>query len=154
MKVVIQRVSRGGVAINGKTVGKIGKGYVILLGIAINDSESDIDYLVDKIVHLRIFEDKQGKMNLSLLDVGGDVLIISQFTLYANTRKGRRPNFINVAPPATAILLYEAFVEKMRSYPINVQTGEFGAMMSVEICNEGPVTIIIDSEERLLPRKD
>jgi D-tyrosyl-tRNA(Tyr) deacylase len=154
MKVVIQRVSRGSVAINGKTVGKIGKGYVILLGIAANDGEADIDYLVEKIVHLRVFEDAQGKMNLSLLDVGGSVLVISQFTLYANTRKGRRPSFINAAPPEIAIPLYEKFVTKMRRYPIDVQTGEFGAMMSVDICNEGPVTIIIDSEERLLPRKD
>ena len=154
MKVVIQRVSRGSVSINGKTVGKVGKGYVILLGIAKSDGEADIDYLVEKIVHLRIFEDEQGKMNLSLLDVGGSVLVVSQFTLYANTRKGRRPSFIQAAPPEIAIPLYEKFIEKMRRFAIDVQTGEFGAMMSVDICNEGPVTIIIDSEERLLPRKD
>ncbi len=153
MKAVIQRVSRGSVRVDGRQIGEIGAGLVILLGVATDDQPEDADYLAEKIVHLRIFEDDAGKMNRSLQEVGGAALVISQFTLCANTRKGRRPSFVTAAPPEKAVPLYEHFMEQIRARGIAVEKGEFGAMMTVEIINEGPVTIILDSRDRLLPRR-
>ncbi len=154
MKAVIQRVTHGSVSVDDKIIGKIGHGFVILLGITHDDATEDADYLAEKIVNLRVFEDGDGKMNRSLTDVRGSMLVISQFTLFANTRKGRRPSFIDAARPEIAIPLYEYFMEKSRSLGIPVECGEFGAMMAVEIHNDGPVTIIIDSRDRLSPRRD
>lgn len=154
MKAVIQRVTHGSVSIDDKIIGKIGLGFVILLGVTHDDATEDADYLAEKIVNLRVFEDGDGKMNRSLADVGGSILVISQFTLFANTRKGRRPSFIDAARPEIAIPLYEYFMEKSRSVGIPVECGEFGAMMAVKIHNDGPVTIIIDSRDRLSPRRD
>ncbi|MGD9211815.1 MAG: D-aminoacyl-tRNA deacylase [Desulfobacteraceae bacterium] len=145
MRAVIQRVSKSTVSIDNHVVGQIGAGLTILLGISQDDSEKDVHYLVDKIAHLRIFEDEKGKMNRSLVDVGGAVLIISQFTLLADCRKGRRPSFIQAAAPKMADQLYKHFIERMITHGIDVQTGRFGAMMQVSIINEGPVTIIMDS---------
>ena len=145
MRAVIQRVSRGKVSVDGNSVGSIGKGAVILLGINVNDTEKDLRHLVDKCINLRIFEDSDGKMNLSLKEVGGEALIVSQFTLYANCAKGRRPSFIEAARPDTAVPLYEKFISEFRSAGIKTETGIFGAMMDLEIHNDGPVTVIIDS---------
>lgn len=153
MRAVIQRVKEASVEINGEIVGAIEQGLVILLGISQDDREEDADYLADKIPQLRIFNDAAGKMNLSLLDVGGRILAISQFTLYGNTRKGRRPSFVKAAPPEIAKPLYEYFIERISKYHIAVEKGIFGAMMLVKIFNDGPVTILLDSAERLLPRR-
>ncbi|MFQ5584322.1 MAG: D-aminoacyl-tRNA deacylase [Calditrichia bacterium] len=153
MRAVIQRVKEASVEINGKIVGEIEQGLVILLGISQDDSEVDADYLADKIPQLRIFNDAAGKMNLSLLDVNGKILAISQFTLYGNTRKGRRPSFVKAAPPEIAKPLYEYFIERISKHHISVEKGVFGAMMLVKIFNDGPVTILLDSAERLLPRR-
>jgi D-aminoacyl-tRNA deacylase len=147
MRAVIQRVSNGSVSISGKVVGKIGKGLVILLGVKNGDSETDAKFLADKCVNLRIFTDENGKFNLSVLDVGGELLAISQFTLYGDTRKGRRPSFTEAAPPELSEPLYEKFVEYLQESGLKVATGEFGAMMKVEINNDGPVTIISESKE-------
>ncbi|MBI4009222.1 D-tyrosyl-tRNA(Tyr) deacylase [Candidatus Roizmanbacteria bacterium] len=148
MRILLQRVSSGKVFINNKVVGKIGKGYVILLGVKEGDSEKEADMLVEKIVNLRVMSDKEDKMNLAIKDVEGEILVVSQFTLYADLSAGRRPSFIKAAKPELAKKLYEYFIAKLRSLGIkNVQTGEFGAYMSVEIVNEGPVTIMMDSEE-------
>ncbi len=147
MRALVQRVSSGSVTIEGKVVGKIGKGLVILLGIKNGDTESDAEYLAQKCVNLRIFEDADGKFNLSALDVGGELLAISQFTLYGDTRKGRRPSFIEAAPPKISEPLYKKFVDYLQQSGLKVQTGEFGAMMLVEINNDGPVTIIVESKE-------
>lgn len=147
MKAVIQRVLSSKVEIDGKTAGEINKGYLILLGVEVNDTEKDADKLLNKTVNLRIFEDDNGKMNLSLLDVGGEVLVVSQFTLLANVRHGRRPDFLNAAKPDVSIPLYEYFCEKMKEYDVKVETGVFGADMQVSLVNDGPVTIIIDSKE-------
>jgi D-tyrosyl-tRNA(Tyr) deacylase len=148
MRAVIQRATHSGVTINGEIKGKINKGFCILLGIGNDDSMEEVDYLASKIVNLRVFEDENGKLNLSIMDIKGEVLIISQFTLYADCAKGRRPSFINAAPPVKAIPLYEAFIKKIGELGIeNVQTGEFGADMKVEILNDGPVTIIMDTKE-------
>jgi D-tyrosyl-tRNA(Tyr) deacylase len=152
MKVVIQRVSEASVEIENRIVGSISRGMMILLGISKADNEQDADYLVNKIISLRIFEDDDGKMNLSLGEVNGQLLVVSQFTLYANTRKGRRPSFIDAALPEQAIPLYEYFIKQLKEQGISVEEGRFGAMMVVRIANEGPVTIIIDSAERHLPR--
>ncbi len=127
--------------------GKIDRGLLVLLGVTHNDAEADADYLVDKIVNLRIFDDAEGKMNLSLADIGGGLLVVSQFTLYGDTRRGRRPSFIDAAPGPAAQALYEYFVERSRQAVDNVQTGAFGAMMDVELINDGPVTIMLDSEK-------
>ncbi len=148
MKVVVQRVSRSQVVIDGNVVGRIEQGLTILLGVLEGDTEEDAVYLAEKCVNLRIFNDEKGKMNLSVLDVGGELLSISQFTLYGDTRKGRRPSFIKAASPELGEKLYDYFNDFLRKSGLNVETGEFGAMMDVDICNEGPVTIIIDSTQK------
>lgn len=153
MKAVIQRVTEASVEVEGKTVGAIDQGLVILLGVSRNDEHADADYLAEKIPQLRIFNDGEDKMNLSLLDVNGKILAISQFTLLGNTRKGRRPSFIEAAPPDEANSLYEYFIGKVAEQGIEVQKGVFGAMMLVKIFNHGPVTILLDSEDRHKPRR-
>lgn len=147
MKAVIQRVANAQVTVDEKIVGKIEKGLLILLGIGKDDSDEDIDYLVRKIIHLRIFNDTDSKMNLSLKDIDGDVLIISQFTLYADTKKGNRPSYIQAAEPIIAKNLYEKFLHDFeKEFDKKIQEGIFGADMKVELLNDGPVTIIIDSK--------
>ena len=148
MKAVIQRAKNASVTVDGSVIGKIDHGLVVLLGVTHEDTEQDIGYLVNKIINLRIFEDENEKMNLSLKDVGGSILSISQFTLYADTRKGRRPSFVHAAKPDEANRLYERFNEVLREEDIHVETGEFGAMMDVSLTNNGPVTIIIDSKDK------
>lgn len=144
MRAVIQRVSRGSVTISGRRVAEIGLGLVILLGIGPGDDTEKARSLARKIAALRIFEDEQEKMNLSLLDVGGQAIVVSQFTLYADTRKGNRPSFIEAAPPAVARPLCDQFAALLAEQGVSVQTGEFGAMMAVEILNDGPVTIVME----------
>jgi D-tyrosyl-tRNA(Tyr) deacylase len=147
MKVVIQRVSHAQVSVDNEIVGKIERGLLILLGIGHNDSDEDIDYLVRKIIHLRIFNDMDSKMNLSIKDIDGDVLIISQFTLFADTKKGNRPSYIQAAQPIIAKNLYEKFLLHFeKEFDKKIQAGIFGADMKVELLNDGPVTIIIDSK--------
>jgi D-tyrosyl-tRNA(Tyr) deacylase len=141
MRVILQRVNRGSVDVDGETIAEIGLGLVILLGVGPEDGEEQLDYLVNKIAHLRIFEDDQGKINRSILDVGGKAIVVSQFTLYADTRKGRRPSFTDAAPPEIASPLVDRFAEKLVGLGVPTQTGEFGAHMQVEIINDGPVTI-------------
>ena len=153
MRAVIQRVSQASVEIDNKVVGSIGNGFVVLLGITIEDDEKDAEYLANKTANLRVFEDNAGKMNVSLLESQGEVLTISQFTLYSDTRKGRRPSFIKAAPPEKAEPLYNAYINYLEKFNIKVATGVFGAMMMVNIHNHGPVTIIIDSEDRNRSRK-
>ena len=148
MRAVIQRVSQAAVSINEQEVGRIDHGLLILLGVHETDTQTDVDYLIKKIAQMRIFEDEQGKMNLSIEDVKGALLSISQFTLFADTKKGNRPSFIAAARPETAIPLYEAFNEGLRQRGITVGTGEFGADMAVSLVNDGPVTIIIDSQNK------
>ena len=149
MRVVIQRVSQSKVEIAGEVIGQTGKGLLILVGIENTDTQSDIDWLVHKIKNLRIFNDEQGVMNKSLLDIQGEVLIISQFTLHAKTKKGHRPSYIHAAKPDVAIPLYEAFVEKFKeNFNQKVATGQFGATMKVSLVNEGPVTILIDTKNK------
>lgn len=149
MKVVIQRVSKASVTINGNVKSKIATGLLILLGIEEEDSNEDIEWLSGKTSRLRIFSDKDGVMNLSLKDVDGEVIVVSQFTLHANTKKGNRPSFIKAAKPEIAIPLYEQFVAQLeKDIDKKIQTGEFGAMMQVELINDGPVTIIIDSKNK------
>ncbi len=147
MIAVIQRVSSSSVTVNEKVVGQIGQGLNILLGVKKGDTIEDVNKLVQKIVNLRIFQDDAGKMNLSLLDVNGEALIISQFTLVGNVKKGRRPSFDSSEKPDIAKVLYESFVQEVQKVGIHTQTGEFAAMMDVEIHNDGPVTFIIDSCE-------
>lgn len=142
MRLVIQRVSRATVRVAGETIAKIGKGFLILVGIGRRDSALDLSRIVRKVIELRVFEDDAGKMNLSLQDVGGEVLAVSQFTLYADIRKGRRPSFTAAAPPEEAKPLFDAFVEQLRAAGVTVRTGRFGAKMEVELVNDGPVTII------------
>ncbi len=150
MRVVIQRVSQAEVVINHKSVGKIGLGLLILLGIETDDHQEDIDWLVHKIKNLRIFDDRQGVMNRSLLEIQGEALIISQFTLHAKTKKGHRPSYIHAAKPDIALPLYEAFIRKFKeNFKSQVATGQFGARMSVNLTNEGPVTIIIDTKNKI-----
>lgn len=146
MKVVLQRVRRASVSVDGQIVGSIGKGIMLLIGVADSDTATDIDFVADKCVNLRIFEDDEGKMNRSLLDIGGEVLAISQFTLLGDTRKGRRPSFIRAAPPEKGEMLYERFVATIRSSGVPVETGIFGEMMDVDLLNYGPVTIIVESK--------
>ncbi|EPA8265452.1 D-aminoacyl-tRNA deacylase [Enterococcus hirae] len=148
MRAVVQRVSKASVTIAQQEVGKIDQGLVILLGIHEKDTQDDVDYLVKKIAQMRIFEDEQGKMNRSVEDVEGQILSVSQFTLFADTKKGNRPSFISAARPETAIPLYEAFNEGVRNRGITVATGQFGADMAVSLINDGPVTIIIDSQNK------
>ena len=148
MRAVIQRVREGRVLVDGETIGEIGHGLVILLGAGEGDTQAEVDRLADKIATLRIFPDTQGKINLSILDVEGCALVISQFTLYADCRKGRRPSFVHAAQPDLASPLVDSFAERLRRAGIRrVETGEFGAMMMVEICNDGPFTIILDTDQ-------
>ena len=147
MKLVVQRVNKASVVVMGKTVGKIGRGYLVLLGVKNGDSEKEADYLVEKLVKLRVLSDKDDKMNLSLKDVGGEVLVVSQFTLYANTNKGNRPSFVQAEEPNKAEKLYEYFVDCLRENNIKVETGEFGEMMKISADLDGPVTIIISKED-------
>jgi D-tyrosyl-tRNA(Tyr) deacylase len=147
MRAVVQRVKQAAVSIDGKIVGAINPGLVILLGVKNGDAESDAKFLADKCMNLRIFADEAGKFNLSALDVGGELLAISQFTLYGDTRKGRRPSFVEAAPPEISEPLYNTFVDHLRASGLKVATGQFGAMMLVEIHNDGPVTIILESKE-------
>ncbi|MCK4271429.1 D-tyrosyl-tRNA(Tyr) deacylase [bacterium] len=146
MKIVLQRVSEAEVTVDGQSIGRIGLGLVLLVGIGHDDTESQARYLAEKCLHLRIFEDEQGKMNRSVLEVGGEILAISQFTLYGDCRKGRRPSFTEAAPPDKAEPLYEHFVAILRQSGLRVETGRFGARMSVNIHNDGPVTLILESE--------
>lgn len=148
MKVVIQRVSSASVSVNSKVIGTIEKGYLLLIGISSNDTKSDAEWLVKKIVNLRIFNDSEDKMNLSIKDINGGCLCISQFTLHAKTKKGNRPSFIHAAKPTIAIPLYEYFIEQMKEEIENIETGEFGADMQVSLVNDGPVTIVIDTEDK------
>jgi len=144
MRVVLQRVSRASVTIGGRVAGAIGPGFCLLVGFTHGDTSAQVDWMAEKIGGLRLFSDADGKMNLGLAEVGGAVLIVSQFTLYGDAVKGRRPSFIDAARPETAIPLYEAFVAALRSRGFDVATGEFGAMMQVELVNEGPVTLILE----------
>ncbi|MFZ0277758.1 MAG: D-aminoacyl-tRNA deacylase [Candidatus Sulfotelmatobacter sp.] len=145
MRAVVQRVSRAQVTVNGKIAGEIGLGLLALLGVGRDDTEADATYLAEKIAGLRVFEDAEGKMNRSVQDVGGSVLAVSQFTLYGDVRRGKRPSFDAAAPPEKARQLYEFFVEQIRAAGLSCQTGRFQEMMKVELVNEGPVTILLDS---------
>jgi D-tyrosyl-tRNA(Tyr) deacylase len=145
MRMVIQRVKEASVTVEDNVVGKIGKGIAVLLGVARGDTEKEADYLANKLVNLRIFEDDAGKMNLSIQDIGGEFLVVSQFTLLGDCRKGRRPGFSNAAPPEEADRLYLYFVEQLRAKGFHVETGQFQAIMLVKISNDGPVTFVIDS---------
>jgi len=146
MRAVVQRVSEARVKIDGAVVGEIGHGLLVLLGITHGDTPEQAEWLADKIIGLRIFEDDDGKMNRDLIEVGGGMLVVSQFTLYGDCRKGRRPSFIEAAPPAVAVPLYAAFVDGVRARGVPTATGRFGAMMRVELVNEGPVTLLLDSK--------
>lgn len=148
MRALLQRVSQGSVSVDDDTIGKIGAGLVVLFGVKTGDQEADAEYLANKVVNLRIFSDSDGKFNLSALDVGADILAISQFTLYADTRRGRRPGFAEAAPPDISNPLYETFVHHLRQSGLTVATGSFGAHMRVHIENDGPVTILLDSEDK------
>jgi len=143
---VVQRVTGSRVRVQDETVAEIGPGLLVLLGVSQSDSEKDADYLADKLVHLRIFEDKNGKMNLSLLDTGGEMLVVSQFTLLGDCRKGRRPSFVQAAPPDRAEALYETFMDRVRSNGVSVASGKFQAKMDVSLVNDGPVTLIVESK--------
>jgi len=147
MRAVIQRVKEAKVEVNGDIIGKIGEGFLVLLGVGKDDTEEDVRYLADKVLGLRIFEDEAGKMNLSITDVKGEILAVSQFTLYGDSRKGRRPSFDEAAPPDVAERLYELFVEEIRKSGIKVETGKFRALMDVHLVNSGPVTILLDSKK-------
>lgn len=147
MRAIIQRVSRANVTVDNEIVGEIGKGILILLGVSQEDSEKEAGYILNKTLNLRIFEDSEDKMNLSLLDINGELLVVSQFTLYGDARKGRRPSFIKAALPEKASELYEYFVNEAQKEIEKVETGQFQAMMDVELVNDGPVTILLDSEK-------
>ncbi|WP_440601899.1 D-aminoacyl-tRNA deacylase [Bacillus safensis] len=147
MRLVVQRVTNASVKVEEEIAGAISEGYMVLVGVTHEDTEEDVLYLAEKLAHLRIFEDENGKMNRSLLDIKGSVLSVSQFTLYGDTRKGRRPNFMKAAKPDAANSLYECFNKTLREKGIHVETGRFGAMMDVSLTNSGPVTILMDSKE-------
>ena len=147
MRAVLQRVSRAKVTVGGDITGEINRGILVLLGVSRGDSEKEAIYILEKTVNLRIFEDENDKMNLSLADIEGDLLVVSQFTLYGDARKGRRPSFIEAATPEKASQLYEFFVEEARKHIKTVETGRFQAMMDVELVNDGPVTILLDSNK-------
>lgn len=147
MRAVVQRVKRAEVRVGAETVGRIGRGSLVLLGIAGNDSREDADYLAKKIIELRIFEDAQGKMNLSLADIDGELLVVSQFTLYGDCRKGRRPSYSEAAPQEMALELYQYFLAQARKLCPKVEAGVFQAMMEVELVNDGPVTLLLDSKK-------
>lgn len=146
MRVVLQRVSRAKVSVDGEVTGEIGRGILVLLGVSRSDTEAEARSMVEKTLNLRIFDDDNGKMNLSLIDIGGELLVVSQFTLYGDARKGRRPSYIDAAGPDEANRLYEYFVAESRKNVANVGTGRFQAMMDVELVNDGPVTILLDSD--------
>ena len=148
MKALLQRVTEASVGVGGEVVGRIGRGLVIFVGVANGDTEKDAQYLAQKTVNLRIFSDEAGRFNLSALDIEGELLLVSQFTLLADTRKGRRPSFVEAAPPAQAEQLFEQFVEQARATGLKVETGRFQQYMQVEIHNDGPVTILLDSREK------
>ena len=147
MRAVVQRVSSSRVTVDERVTGEVKKGLLVLLGVTHDDTSKDVDYMVDKVTNLRIFEDENDKMNLSLKDIVGEVMAVSQFTLYGDARKGRRPSFSDAARPDVANPLYEEFVEKLRAQGITVGTGEFGAHMMVELTNDGPVTILLESKK-------
>ncbi|SJZ36189.1 D-tyrosyl-tRNA(Tyr) deacylase [Cetobacterium ceti] len=149
MRGVVQRVTKASVTVDGEIIGKIEKGLLVLLGVTHSDSEKEVKWLSKKIKDLRIFEDEDGKMNLGLEDIKGDILVVSQFTLYGDCIKGRRPSFIEAAKPEMANKLYEKFIEELKNYNIKVETGEFGADMKVELLNDGPVTLVIDTPENI-----
>lgn len=153
MRALVQRVSRASVTVQGETVGEIGAGFVVLVGVSRDDDEADADYIVNKVAHLRVFADEQGKFNRSAMDVGAELLLISQFTLHADTRKGRRPSFVDAAPPTLAEPLFDRTVAKFRESGLRVATGVFQAHMMVSLINDGPVTIMIDSADRERPRR-
>ena len=144
MRIVLQRVSRARVTVDGRVTGEIGTGLLLLVGFTHGDGEEQLAWMAEKVVGLRIFADDEGKMNRSVVDAGGGILVVPQFTLYGDTRKGKRPSFIDAARPETAIPLYERFVALLRATVLPVQTGEFGAMMDVELLNDGPVTLVLD----------
>lgn len=145
MRVVLQRVSRASVTIDGRTAGAVGKGYVVLVAVGEDDGAEEVEWMARKIVELRVFDDEDGRMNLSLEDVDGELLVVSQFTLYGDARKGRRPSFVGAADPEKAVPLYESFLEALEErVPDRVASGEFGAMMEVELVNDGPVTILLE----------
>jgi D-aminoacyl-tRNA deacylase len=148
MRAVVQRVSEAYVDVDDQEVGRIGQGVLVLLGVGQDDGLDDVRYLAEKVVHLRIFADSQDKMNLSVRDVGGGVLVVSQFTLYGDCRKGRRPSYAGAAPPQKALELYEAFVEEIRACSLPVATGRFQEMMQVHLVNDGPVTLLLDSRKQ------
>ncbi len=151
MRAVVQRVRQASVRVDAEEVGRIGLGSVVLLGVHASDTQDQAEFLADKVAHLRIFDDEQGRLNRSILDVGGSVLSVSQFTLYGDVRKGRRPSFIEAAPPDQAAHLYELFNQRLRNLGVPVQTGRFQARMIVEIHNEGPVTILLDTGKNREP---
>jgi len=148
MKALLQRVTEGRVSIAGEEVGRIGKGLVVFVGVADGDGERDVEYLVQKVVNLRIFGDEAGRFNLSALDIGGELLVVSQFTLLADTRRGRRPGFTDATPPEFAEELFQRFVQQARATGLKVETGRFQQYMQVEIHNDGPVTILLDSKDK------
>lgn len=152
MRALSQRVSQASVSVEGQVIAAIKQGFVVFVGVGRGDSDVDARYLAEKIANLRVFADESGKFNLSILDIGGEVLVVSQFTLFASTRKGRRPSFTDAAPPEEAEPLMDTFVQFLRTAGLRVDTGRFQQYMLVEIHNDGPVTIFIDSEERLKPR--
>ncbi len=149
MRLLIQRVKQASVEIDGKLHSAINKGLLVFVGITHNDNQEDLEWLTQKLIHLRVFSDEEGKMNLDALQAGGEILVVSQFTLFASTRKGNRPSFADSAPPAVAVPLYEEFIARLNKLlPLACKTGEFGADMQVNLCNDGPVTILIDSKTR------
>ena len=148
MRAVIQRVQHASVTIDGNVAGSIGKGFLVLLGVADSDTNEDLEYMVKKITNMRIFEDENEKMNLALKDVGGELLVISQFTLYANTKKGNRPSFIEAGKPDFSKEMYLEFIKRCRALGVKTEEGEFGADMKVSLLNDGPVTIMLDSAQR------
>ena len=147
MRLVVQRVKNSNVVVEGQTIGEIGQGYMVLIGVGPEDTKEIADFLVQKLINLRVFEDENEKMNLSLKDVGGELLVVSQFTLYGDCRKGRRPSFSSAARPEVATKLYEEFIEKARKEGIVTKTGQFGAHMMVDLTNDGPVTILLESRK-------
>ena len=147
MRAVVQRVTESSVEVEGQIVGRIAHGFLVLLGVAADDRREDADYLADKIINLRVFTDAQDKMNLSLVDTGGALLVVSQFTLYGDVRRGRRPSYTDAAAPEKANELYEYFVERVRAFGVQAETGVFQAMMKVSLINDGPVTIMLDSRK-------
>ncbi len=148
MRAVVQRVKRAEVKADGQTTGKIGHGLIVYLGISDQDTQRDIEYIVDKVINLRIFEDHQNKLNLSTLDIDGEILLISQFTLYGDCRRGRRPSFTQAAPPDRAKILYEQTIQRFKDKKVRIETGKFQAMMEINSVNYGPVTILLDSNKQ------